>query len=139
MTRRRDVAPYLLTVPETARAMRLSQNELRPLIRDGVVPTIRWHDRGHLLVPVVAIERLIEQKLSAVASSSPDPLSAVAGAGELNGATDGSTATVSGEVHGGQTSVDSSNDAPASSTPNTQATRTRNAAGAGRQKSRPSA
>ena len=57
----RHIEPLLLTVGEAAKALRLSENEVRIWVKDGRIPSVRWRPTAHPLIPVAALHELVEK------------------------------------------------------------------------------
>lgn len=87
VTRCRESRVLAWTIPEAANALRMSENFLRILVRDGVVRAVTWNSLQ--LVPTVELERLIEEALGnggQLPSPVPErPESAFLGVSEIAG------------------------------------------------------
>lgn len=84
----REPPTLLLTVPEAAEAIRLSENTLRVWVREGIVPSLRWGPTSHPLIYIRDLEQFVADRVSAPASA---PSSSVPAAGSHGGA-DGAAA-----------------------------------------------
>lgn len=94
MSRRREVPTLAYTVREAAEALRISENQLRIWVRDGIVRSIRWN--RDVFIPRVELDRVIDAALDnggtlpEVASPGPSRGPAAAAEGPGNGAAGGS-------------------------------------------------
>ncbi len=61
--------PLLLTVPEAANAIRLSENTLRGWVEEGRIPVVRWRPGSHPLIPMAALLSFVAAHTSAGAGS----------------------------------------------------------------------
>jgi hypothetical protein len=71
MTRQVDVEPLCVTVPEAARAIRRSENEVRVWVRQGVLPHIRWTPTSHPLIPLAALRKFVDDHTIAAPAVAP--------------------------------------------------------------------
>lgn len=58
-TRTRDIEPICLTVPEAARAIRKSENEVRMWVNQGLIGHVRWTPTSHPLIPVEVLRQFV--------------------------------------------------------------------------------
>jgi hypothetical protein len=68
VTRQVAIEPLCVTVPEAARAIRRSENEVRVWVRQGVLPHIRWAPTSHPLIPLAALRKFVDDHTVTVAA-----------------------------------------------------------------------